>query len=91
MLLSGDKGVGDGGGDNLEDMREVESAVMHYAWIVFWDYGADHDGEGACLAQSNVYVLFMDVSVTSNAVSIDSGDTENAFVYAVVDSTISIG
>lgn len=40
MLLSGDEGVGDTGGDNQESLVISSLSEMKYVWVCAWDYNA---------------------------------------------------
>jgi tellurite resistance protein TerA len=91
MQLSGDKGVGDTGGDNEETMRITKLDDMKYVWLLCWDYGKVKDGTPARFKDSDVSLSVMDDKGTSHDVNLDTGDMGNVALLATIDNTSPIG
>ena len=91
MQLSGDEGVGDTAGDNVEEMRVTKLDDMKNVYIVAWDYGAIQNGDKARFADSDVKVSLMDDKGTNHQVTLDTGDIGNVCIMAHIDNTSPLG
>ncbi len=91
MMLSGDEGVNDTGGDNEEEMRITQLDEMEKVWIFCWDYGQVQKGAAARFADSDIKLSVMDDQGNSFDVKPDTGTTGNVICIAMIDNTSPIG
>ncbi len=91
MMLSGDEGVGDSGGDNKEEMRITQLDEMNKVWIFCWDYGQVQSGGPARFGDSDINLTIMDDQGKSVNVTLDTGDTGNVLCIATIDNSSPMG
>jgi len=91
MEAGEDKGVGDTGGDNQEELRITKFDEMDFIWLLCWDYGAIEKGAQARFKESDVIVSLLDDKGTNHAVSLDTGDLGNICLVATIDNTSPMG
>lgn len=85
MILSGDAGVGDSGGDNQEQLTMVDLSQYDKVALIVSDYGAIIGGGNPARFDQGVDIDIQDDKGTSHSVHLDANAAGNCACIATIE------
>lgn len=90
MKLSGDAGVDEQAGDNVESLTIVDLSQMKYVWLCCWDYNKVTSGTPISFGNSDLKIAVMDDTGQNFEVPMASFDNGNVVCIATIDNSSPI-